>query len=279
MTATTLFTPRSVNEAVDLMRRHGADLVVLAGGTIVMQMINDGALFPRQVMSLRRASLDGLHLANGHVEIGATARLARVAEVGVLPPLAEAARAIGGPALRSMATVGGNLFAHPPHGDLGAPLLALGAEVELAGGRVLAIEDFYAERTSHATGKAELVTAIRVSRPQGRTVYLKCGRRQGNTPSVVAVAVQVVSGPDGVCRDARIALQCAGTHPLRARGAEAQLRGCLPNPEICAAVAEAAMAEAEPFSDALASEWYRRRMIGVYVQRALEATLLMRSAQ
>jgi CO/xanthine dehydrogenase FAD-binding subunit len=273
MTVTTLFTPRSVDEAVDLMRQHGSDLVVLAGGTIVMQMINDGALFPRQVMSLRGAGLDGLHTANDHVEFGATASLARVAGVNALPPLAEAARTIGGPALRTMATIGGNLFAHPPHGDLGTPLLALDAEVQLAGGRVLTLEDFYAERASGSRAGAELVTALRVPRPQGRSVYLKYGRRQGNTPSVIAVAVQVVSGPDGRCSDARIALGAAGAHPMRARRAEEQLRGRPPDSEICAAAADAAMAECEPFTDALATDWYRRKMIGVYVRRALEATL------
>jgi CO/xanthine dehydrogenase FAD-binding subunit len=278
VTVTTLFTPRSEDEAVDLMRRHGSDLVVLAGGTIVMQMINDGALLPRQVMSLRRAGLDGLHLANDHVEIGATASLAQVAEVNSLPPLAEAARMVGGPALRTMATIGGNLFARPPHGDLGAPLLALGAAVQLTGGRVLPLEDFYVERAPGGTAGAELVIALRVPRPQGRTVYLKCGRRRGNTPSVIAVAVQVVSGPDGTCSDARIALAAAGAHPMRARRAEEQLRGRRPDGEIRAAAAEVAMAEGEPFTDALASDWYRRKMIGVYVRRALEATLSIPAA-
>jgi len=279
MTVTTLFTPRSADEAVDLMRRHGSDLVVLAGGTIMMPMINDGALFPRQVMSLRRAGLDGLHTANDHVEIGATANLARVAEVNALPPLAEAARTVGGPALRTMATIGGNLFAHPPHGDLGAPLLALDAEVQLAGGRVLALEDFYAERASGSRAGTELVTALRVPRPQGQSVYLKCGRRQGNTTSVIAVAVQVMIGSDGTCSDARIALGAAASHPMRARRAEEQLRGRLPDGEICAAAAEEAMAECEPFTDAIASDWYRRKMIGVYVRRALEATLSIHVGQ
>jgi CO/xanthine dehydrogenase FAD-binding subunit len=100
---------------------------------------------------------------------------------------------------------------------------------------------------------------------------MKFGRRQANTPSVVAIAVRVVMGADGVVSDARIALGAAGPHPMRARQAEAALVGKPLDAASIAAAAAAAQAESDPPTDALASGWYRKRMVGVFVRRALES--------
>ena len=92
-----------------------------------------------------------------------------------------------------------------------------------------------------------------------------------NTPAVVTAAVRVVRDGQGICVDARIALGAAGEYPLRATQAEAVLQGRkLDTPSITDAAAMA-MQAAHPSSDALASEWYRRKMVGVCVRRALEA--------
>ena len=71
-------------------------------------------------------------------------------------------------------------------------------------------------------------------------------------------------------KDARIALNAVGPHPLRARHAEAALVGKKLDEQTIGAAAAAAAAECEPFTDAIATEWYRRRMVQVYVRRALE---------
>ena len=71
--------------------------------------------------------------------------------------------------------------------------------------------------------------------------------------------------------NARIALGAAGPHPLRARQAEAALIGQMLDTASIAAAAQAAQAECDPPTDALATGWYRRRMVGVYVRRALES--------
>lgn len=278
MTTTDFFLPRSIDEAIGLLREHGPDLVVLGGGTIVMAQVNEGLLFPRKVMSLRRAGVDGVGTTNGHIAIGAGATLARLTHLDTLPTVAQAAGTIGGPAVRTMATAGGNLFARPPAGDLAVPLLALDAQVDLAGhnGRsTIPLDQFFAGRVQldRTPGSPVLVTGIQVPRPHGRGVYLKLGRRQANTPAVVVVAVQIAIGQDGACAAARIALGAAGPHPLRAMRAEAALVG-RPLDEVSIGEAAAtAMDECDPPTDALASAWYRRRMVGVFVRRALEQVM------
>jgi xanthine dehydrogenase small subunit len=272
MATATLFIPHSLAEALDRLREHGADLLVMGGGTILMEQINEGNLFPRQAMSLRRAGMDGVRKVDGTIEIGATTTLAQLGQLDSVPILAQAATTVGGPALRTMATIGGNLFALPPYGDLAVPLLALGAQVELASPdkhRTVPLEEFLANR-AHVRAANELVTAVHIPQPQGYSVYIKYGRRRANTPSVVAVAVQVMVGTDGICSNIRIALGSAGPFALRARQAEATLVGQPLDTKNINAAAEAAMAECNPLTDSLASAWYRRRMVGVYVRRALE---------
>ena len=74
-----------------------------------------------------------------------------------------------------------------------------------------------------------------------------------------------------VSRAARIALGAAGPHPIRAHGAEAVLVGATLDAAVIERAAQAAAAECQPFTDGIATEWYRRRMVGVFVRRALEA--------
>jgi CO/xanthine dehydrogenase FAD-binding subunit len=274
VTTTDFFIPRSVAEAVGLLREYGADLSVMGGGTIVMGLINDGRLFPHKAMSLARAGLAGIRDAGDHIEIGAATTIAQLSRLESLPILAEAAGLFGGPAVRNMASVGGNLFAVPPAGDIAVPLLALDAQVELAGPagrRTLPLDQFFTGLSQTVRGPDELLVAIRVPPPAGQSAYLRYGRRQANTPSVVAVAVRMVAEPDGTVSDARIALGAAGPHPLRARQAEAALIGNPLDDSTIAAAAMAAQTESDPPTDALASSWYRRRMVGVYVRRALES--------
>lgn len=275
MTTTDFFVPRSIAEAVQLRREHGSELVVMGGGTIVMQLVNDGVLFPRLAMSLRHAGLDGVRNANGHVEIGATTTAAALTRLDALPALAQAAGALGGPALRNMATIGGNLFARPPYGDLAVALLALDAQVGLRGSegpRTIPLEEFFTGTVGGVAMDRELITALHVPRPPGRSIYLKLGRRQANTPSVVAVAIHLLI--DGhTCSEACVALGSTGPRPLRARQAEAALTGRQLDQQSIAAASEAAMDDCEPFTDALASAWYRRKMVGVYVRRALESLM------
>jgi CO/xanthine dehydrogenase FAD-binding subunit len=274
MTTTDFFIPRSIDEAVGLLGQHGPDLVVMGGGTIIMGMINDGLLFPARAMSLARAGISGVRDADGAIEIGAATTIAQLAQIERLPILAQAAGMFGAPAVRNMATVGGNLFAAPPAGDMAVPLLALDAQVELAGSRgrrVLSLDQFFTGLGETARAHDELVVALRVPQTTGQTAYLRYGRRQANTPAIVAVAARVVIGADGIVADVRIALGAAGPHPLRARQAEAALAGQPLDASSIAAAAEAAQAECDPPTDALASTWYRRRMVGVYVRRALES--------
>lgn len=268
-----LLMPGSAREAVGLLQEHGPAMLVLAGGTIAMGLVNDGVIFPTLAMSLHSAGLDGVRQADGYVEIGATATLSSIIANNAVPLLAEAALQVGGWAVRNRATIGGNLFAAPPHGDVATALLALDADVIATGPerqRTIPLKDFYKGHLEFDLDDAELVTALRLPVPAGRGAFIKYGRRQANAPAVVAVAVRVVADAHGVVTGARIAMGAVHAFPLRVPHAESLLIGRPLDTASAAEAAEAAMEGCTPPSDALASAWYRRKMVGVFVRRALE---------
>lgn len=265
------FLPQSVNEATQLLAKHGPFMLVMAGGTIAMPLINEGISFPQKVMGLRRAGLSYVSKPNGKITIGAMSTLTQMLDLKEIPILQEAAHQVGGWAIRNMGTVGGNLFAPPPAGDFAAALMALDAQLKLvstAGARIISLTDFYTGFMTTALSPGELVTEIQVPVPTGKTAYLKYGRKHANTPAVVTVAAQIELDGEGVI-NSRIALNAVGPHPIRASKAEEILSGSPLNPTTINMAASAAAEECEPFSDAIATEWYRRKMVEVYVHRTL----------
>jgi CO/xanthine dehydrogenase FAD-binding subunit len=264
--------PRSLPEALGLLEQHGADLLVMAGGTVAMPLINDGISLPATVMGLRLAGLDGIEHANGRVRIGATTTLTQLLNQDAVPILREAAKHTASWSIRNMGTIGGNLFTPPPGGDVAVALLALDASVTLASSRsarVVSLADFYTGFMTNELAPDELLAELWVPISSGPTAYLKFGRKHANTPSVVTVAARLEWDGDRVA-DARIALGAVGPHPIRAHAAERVLVGTTLGAEAIAAAGVAAAGECEPFTDGVATAWYRRRMVDLFVVRALE---------
>jgi CO/xanthine dehydrogenase FAD-binding subunit len=252
-------TPDTVAGVLDAL---GDGAVVLAGGTHVMPRINTEAHDVATLVSLRRAGLAGIQVEQSVATIGAATTLARVGDDARLAFLAPVIESIASPTIRNLATVGGNLFVEQPYGDLAVALLALDATVEVAGpggsesrpvARVLA----------DGVEAGELVTAVRFDLPgDGEWRYTKAMRRKLNSGSIVTVAAVLGSEP-------RIALGGAGRKPVRAPAAEAALAGGPLDPDRADAAGRAALDDAEPFTDAYASAWYRARVLPVHVRRAL----------
>lgn len=268
-----IFSPETLPAALDLLNEYGYELLIIAGGTTAMPAVNQGLSWPRVAMTLHRTRLNQIAASNGHVEIGATTTLTRVSQMNDLPLLAEAAKSIGGWSIRNMATLAGNLFVPPPAGDAAVALLALDAQVAAAhkgGERCVPLDEFFTGMVQNVLKPNELVTHIDLPRTKGKTAFYKFGRRKLNAPAIVTVAARVVTGDDGVCTDARIALGAVSDCPFRAKQAEAALIGRKLDARTISDAAEFAQQEARPFNDALASEWYRRKMVGVFVKRALE---------
>jgi CO/xanthine dehydrogenase FAD-binding subunit len=264
--------PRSLTEAIGLLQQHGPDLLVMAGGTVAMPLINEGISLPERVMSLRHAGLGGMERRDDVLAIGAAATLTQLLSQGDVPMLAEAARSTASWPVRNMGTVGGNLFTPPPGGDVAVALLALDARVRLAGprgDRLLPLAEFYTGFMTTDLALDELLVELEVSTAPRETAFEKFGRKRANTPAVVTVAV-ALEQRDGRVETARIALGAVGPHPFLATDAQAALIGHALEPDVIERAAIAAAEACAPTTDAIATAWYRRRMVRVFVRRALE---------
>jgi xanthine dehydrogenase small subunit len=272
MTVREYLLPRSLPEALGLLAERGPELLVMAGGTVAMPLINEGLSLPAAVMGLRHAGLAGIERVDGGIRVGAMTTIGALMDQTDVPLLRAAARETAASAVRNMGTVGGNLFTPPPGGDVAVALLALDARLTIAstrGERELPIGDFFTGFMATALAADELVTAITVPVSIDATAFRKLGRKHANTPAVVSVAVRLVRDGERVT-DARIALGAVGPHPIRARAAEQIVveRGL--GADAIEAAAAAAADGSDPATDAIATAWYRRRICELEVRRALE---------
>lgn len=277
MTVQEYLAPGSVAEVIELLSTGGSDVALMAGGTVMMPLITDGLRSPERVVSLRNAGLSGITVTDGEIGIGAMTTVAELlASTSVdggpqLAMLREAARHTGAWAVRNLATVGGNLFTVPKGGDLAVALLALDAVVRVAGPsgeREVPLASFWTHPGTTVLQGTELVVGFTVRRKPIEWAYLKLGRRELNTPAVATVAVTLRRR--GTVVDQSWIAVGGGPFPERATGAESALSAAALTPDVVARVAEIAAADARPTDDAIGSAWYRRRMIGLLVRRALE---------
>lgn len=272
MTNRSYLLPETLEEVTKLLDEYGPEILVMAGGTLAMPLINEGVSTPEIVLGLKRAKLNYLRKSNGIFVVGATTCLTQMTEQSDIPVLREAAHAVGGWAIRNMGTIGGNLFAPPPGGDFAVALLALDAELKFVGkngARVMRLDEFYTGFLTNRMVPGEILSEVILPIPKGSSAFIKYGRRHTNTPSIVAVAINIVFEGDMV-EEARVALNAVGPHPFRAKRVEAYLQGKALKEEVALEAAELATTEIEPFTDPIASEWYRRKMVPVIVKRALE---------
>lgn len=246
----------------------GPASALLAGGTLLMPVINNEVTDLQALVSTKRLGLAGIAVDEGRARIGASTTLADIGHDSRLSFLKSAIESIASPPIRNLATVGGNLFAPQPYGDFAVALLALDAAVEIAGangGRLVPV----AEVVEQGVARGEIVVAVVFDLPRdGTWFYTKAMRRKLNSAAIVTVAAIVETGDHRV-ETARIALGGVGSRPIRARSVEAALGG---KPLDAASVTEAAalaMNDAQPFSDAYASAWYRARVLPVHVRRAI----------
>jgi CO/xanthine dehydrogenase FAD-binding subunit len=246
--------PRSRDEAISSFGA-GDGVRVMGGGTILMPEFTAGRAHAGRVLLLARAGLDQLHEEGGKLRIGATVPIDQL--LGAPEPLASAARGLGDAEIRAQATIGGNLCAGPgsgfPRGDLQAPLIALAATVRSAGAggeRAEPVEDFLAgDRASRLVLEIE-VDATRTG------AWAALARPHAHSYTPLAVAASVAA--DG--SDLRVAATGAGPHAVRLRAVESG--GLDGDPA-------RALEDVTPGDDALASAWYRAKMLPVLVARAL----------
>lgn len=282
-----LHRPRSLDEALALLRKH-EDAHVMAGATALVLLMRQGLVRPSVVVSVRDAGLGGIRReADGSLWLGATTTIREAEESPLVrahcPALAEAFGHVATIRVRDQATIGGNLAHADPSQDPPPMLLALGAEAELAkaggGRRLVPLEKLLVGLFETSIEPGEILTGVRVPplADGTRATYVKFLPRTEDDYATVSVA-GVLRLVNGAISDVRIALGSVGPTVIRARKTEEALRkigvtpGGADNGRITAAAA-LVHDEIDPIDDIRGTAAYKREMARVWTERTVRSLL------
>jgi carbon-monoxide dehydrogenase medium subunit len=254
----------SLDEALDLAARDGDEAKFLAGGHSLLPLMKLRLAVPEVLIDIGRLrELSYVRDEGGYVAVGALTTHDELSRSGVLaselPLLAHAASQVGDPQVRHRGTIGGSLVHADPAADLPAVILALDATMVArgpAGPREIAIGEFFRELFETALEPGELLTEIRIPKPQAAGWSFQKFTKRAIDWAIVGVAVQ----------GSQVALVNMGQTPIRARGVERALADGAGPREAAAHAAEGA----SPSDDINADRGYREHLARVLVGRALE---------
>ncbi len=274
--------PATLAEATQALCEGPATLV--AGGTLVVREAQAGRFsYAPALINLRHIDeMRGIELSDAGLRIGALTRLREINENAQIREsatvLAQTAWHMASTQVRNLGTIGGNVCWASPSADLTVSLLVLDAAVELASAsgnnttmRSIALAEFLTGSEQTAREPNEILTAVTV--PQSalglRGGYLKSGTRIALDTTIASVAI-AASLEGTILRQVRIGFGGVAPTAMRAPRTETLIEGQQRTDALLRDAAETARGEIDPPSDARASAWYRRELIGVFTKRVLD---------
>lgn len=276
------FEPETVEEALSLLRKYSVKAKIYAGGTdLVVQMRKD-LVSPQFVINIGgMRGLDYLRFEDGKgLSIGCLTTIRTIERSPELQKqykmLSEVARQMGSVAVRNVATIGGNLCNALPSADMAPMLIALSAKTKLVSTdseRIVPLENFFTGPRATVLQADELMIEVQIptSPPQTSGVYLKYSTRGGEDLALVGVAAAATFGSrNESCTDVRIVLGTVVPAPMRAKKAEAILKGKMIDDELIEKAAQIASDESRPRDSIRGSTDYRREMVRIFTRDALK---------
>ena len=256
---------------------------VAGGSDLVVAARHGKAPLPDSIVAIDRLTeLAGVTTTADGIRIGAlTTHAVLMTDPAIIASctgLADACALVGSPATRNVGTIGGNVMNSSPAMDTGAPLLALGATVELrsaAGTRVLPIADLWTGPGRTSAAADELCTAVLVPAVPDRTgsAYVRLEYRRAMEIAVVGAGAAVTLSADGTIERIAVALTAVAPTIIALDALDGIAIGNVADEDLLAGIAAIAAEQASPISDLRASDRYRRHCIGVMARRAVEAAV------
>lgn len=255
---------------------------IYAGGTDLLVKMRAGVVSPAALICLERIEeLKGVAEEGDSIRIGSCTTHAHLLENPLvlehLPVLVRALRALGSPLIRNMGTIGGNICTASPAGDTLPPLYVLDAQVELwrkDGTRRMPARDFVVGPGKTLCGEGEILTAIRVPKPQGYTVqhFEKVGQRNALACSIASLAALLSISSEGLVEKVRLAWGSVGPTVVTCPEAEKALIGERLTLKTLREAAAFARTAVSPITDVRADAEYRRILSGNLLLRLMEAS-------
>jgi aerobic carbon-monoxide dehydrogenase medium subunit len=271
--------PKTMGEAIELLVSAKGEAKLIAGGQSLMPMLAFRLAAPRLLVDLRDIpDLARIEIGADAVRLGAKVRWRDIETSTPLssqyPLLVAAIHHVAHYQVRNRGTVGGSLAHADPASEMPGIVVACDAEIVAAGPngtRTVAAADFFRGPLTTVLEAEEIIVAVhlpswRVGRRWG---FEEFARRRGDF-AIAAVALYYDEEGDGRATNAHVGVMGACNKPHRLNGSEQALNGRVVDTAVIAAAARAAAAEVDPPTDIYASADYRRALVGVLVERALE---------
>jgi carbon-monoxide dehydrogenase medium subunit len=267
----------SLEDASELLREHGDDAVLLAGGQSLIPMMKLRLASPKVVVDLSHIESEEITLEDDHVRIPA---LVTHAEAMNHPTVAEhfeiitdAVPQIADPQIRNMGTVGGSLAQADPSGDWGPLALATGgviSTVSTSGSRDVPAGEFFEGPLSTCLENDEIIESVSLPVPGPNTggSYLKIKRRQG-VYAVVSVGVQVTLTDDDKIDSAGVVFNSIGPRYFNPSDVEDLLVGEAISDDIVAEASALLEDEIEAISDIRGSAEFKKNACESLFERGL----------
>ena len=278
------YAPLELEEALDLLGRHGDEAKILAGGQSLMPLMNLRLARPGVIIDINRLqNLDAISIApDGGLTIGALVRQRTLERSSIVqeqnPILAAAMPLIGHFQIRNRGTIGGSLVHADPAAELPAVTLLLGGEFLLksrSGARHVSAADFFLGYLATECRPGELLAEIHLPKWRSDEAWAidEIARRRGDF-ALAGVALRAAPDGAGLLQSAGIVMFGVAGKPQRMRQAEALLQGRRIDQTLLSELSRVVAEELEADSDVHASATYRKEVGGVLVRRALQSALL-----
>lgn len=271
------FKPRTLAQAIKLKAQFGAKGRFLAGGTDLINEIDDEVAAPEAVIDLKGIKeLKELSYKQGKLRIGPLVTFTELLESRAVkqrfPLLWEAASEVASIALRNRATMVGNICSCVPCMDSAPALVVYGAAALIRGPegeRTIPIVDLFAGPRKTTIGADEIITGLIVPEPKKNgTSYVKLKRYRGEDLSQAGVAVMALRRNRYL-----IAYGSVGPVPIRAEKIEKLLNGKKLTPQLIGRAKRMVKNEIAPITDVRATKEYRMHMCGIMLERGLIAAV------
>lgn len=275
----------SVDEAVSLLGRYEGKAKLMAGGTDLIVQMRKRAIKPEYIIYIGK--IKGLDYISYEDKKGL--RLGALTTIRALEKsdevhmryamISQVASQMASVGVRNIGTLGGNLCNASPSADMAPGLIGLSALAKIVGpggNRQILLEKFFTGPGTTVLDKGELLVELEVPLISSRTgaTYLKHGMRGNIDLAMVGVAAVITLEEDmDTVREARIVLGAVAPTPVRARQAEAVLKGKKITEEDIEEAGHMASKEARPITDVRAIAEYRREMVHVFTKHAIREAL------
>jgi carbon-monoxide dehydrogenase medium subunit len=268
----------TIEDAVAALARFDGNARLLAGGQSLVPLLSMRLVRPTAVIDINGIpGLGDIAVHGGVVRVGALARYSALEASDVIrqrvPLLARAVRFVGDRQIRNRGTLGGALCHADPAGEMPLCAVTLGARLHVlgpGGRRTIDAEEFFQGPYTTALEPTDMLEAVEFADGTGvRAAVVEHARRHGDF-AVVSVAATGWPAGDGTWRAVRIGLGAVADRARYARSASEALAGTRLDPADIAAAAARCLADTEPASDVRASAEYRRHLVPILVERALE---------